>query len=189
MMKDYRIFVEERLNTGYALQERNLSDSDCLHYVKAVAEELSRRPFEEETLYEDICRYINRINEGASTEKFLKNSGKLDEKKFYDYARIDKNTWSNIRLQAKGITKESALKLVIALQLSEKEAQELLKKASWSFNRSDYRDRVIIALLHTRCFDPREAAELLEEYSKNEKHPFQNIYDMKRIADRPEGGL
>ena len=56
-MKDYRIFVEERLNTGYALQKRNLSDADCLHYAKAVAEELSRRPFEEEaTLYEDICQ-------------------------------------------------------------------------------------------------------------------------------------
>lgn len=185
-MKDYRIFVEERLNTGDALQKRNLSDADCLHYAKAVAEELSRRPFEEETtLYEDICQYINRINQGASTEKFLKKSGKTDEKKFYDYAQIDKNTWSNIRLKARGITKESALKLVIALQLSEKEAQELLKKASWSYNKSDYRDRVIIALLHVRCFDPRKAAWLLEEYGKNERHPFRNIYDMKRIAPLP----
>lgn len=185
-MKDYRIFVEERLNTGYALQKRNLSDADCLHYVKEVAEELSRRPFEEETtLYEDICQYINRINQGASTEKFLKKSGKTDEKKFYDYAQIDKNTWSNIRLKARGITKESALKLVIALQLSEKEAQELLKKASWSFNKSDYRDRVIIALLHVGCFDPQKAAWLLEEYGKNEKHPFPNIYDMKRIPPLP----
>ena len=74
---------------------------------------------------------------------------------------------------------------MIALQLSEKEAQDLLKKASWSFNKSDYRDRVIIALLHVRCFDPRKAAWLLEEYGKNERHPFRNIYDMKRIAPLP----
>ena len=143
---------------------------------------------------ETRCARIAKLSSGPETnwqalkkkfEKFLKKSGKTDEKKFYDYAQIDKNTWSNIRLKARGITKEGALKLVIALQLSEKEAQELLKKASWSFNKSDYRDRVIIALLHVRCFDPRKAAWLLEEYGKNERHPFRNIYDMKRIPSLP----
>lgn len=181
-MKPYGIYVEEKLNTEYALQERHLSDSDCVHYVKAVAEELSRGAFEEEkTLYEDICFYLERMNQGDPEEKFKKKSGRLDEKRFYDYAQIDKNTWSNMRLNAKGITKESALKLVIALQLSEREAEKLLKKASWSFNRNDYRDRVILALLHIRCFDPYEAAGLLEEYGKKEEHPFRNIYDMERV--------
>ena len=185
-MADYKIYVEEKLNKQFALQNRNMIDTDCLHYIRSVAKILDEK--EETSLYEDVCTYLARINNDndTSTEKFIKKSGKLDEKKFYDYAQIGKNTWSNIRLNAKGITKESALKLVIALQLNEEEAKVILKKASWSFNPNDDRDNVILALLHRKCFVPKDAARILESYANTQKEGeticlFENIYDVKKL--------
>ncbi len=188
-MKNLKINIEEQLNSQYAKQVRLAEENECIHYLKKVnveLEELSKG--NNVSLYDEICNYIRRINENKKRDKdgnknapFEKKSGKLDEKEFYKYAYIDKNTWSNIRLNAKGISKESALKLVIALQLEEDEAKRLLKKASWSFDVSEQRDRVILALLHIHCFHPEEAAELLDVYSKDKNNPFINIYDMEKI--------
>ena len=68
----------------------------------------------------------------------------------------------------------------------EDEAKKLLKKASWSFDVSEQRDRVILAILHIHCFYPEEAAELLDVYSKDKNNPFINIYDMEKIRKNKE---
>lgn len=176
------ITVEEELNAQISIANYGCGDEKRVHQLRKVAEELSRISISAETsLYEDICRYIQRIEK---PDTFVKKSLKLDEKKFYEYADIDKNTWSNIRLNAKGISRESGFKLAIALQLSEKEAEALLEKASIAFDKREYLDKIVLALLRIECYEPKAAAELLEEYGRDEAHPFKNIYNIERMKKK-----
>ena len=78
--------------------------------------------------------------------------------------------------RSKGISRESALKLVIALQVTEERAEFLLGKLSFALNPGDYRDRIIIAILNARCYNPDQASEVLEWYGRNGKYKFTNIY-------------
>ncbi|PNV61547.1 hypothetical protein C0033_13265 [Clostridium sp. chh4-2] len=170
--------VEEELNAQHCIEQGVSTEEKRVHqYKQALERALESILDDNSTLYQDICAYLYRIKVPSFIKKkAAQQEAELDEPKFYLYAYIDKNTWSNIRLEAKRISKESALKLVIALQLTEKEAKELVKKASYALSRTDYRDHVIIALLHIQCYDPDEASEILEVLGKNKKHPFENIY-------------
>ena len=180
--KTQMITVEEELNAQISIANCKCSDENRIHQLRKVAKELSEISLSgEKSLYEDICQYIQKIEE---PNIFVKKSKKLDEKKFYEYADIDKNTWSNIRLNAKGISRESGFKLAIALQLSEKEAETLLEKASIAFDKREYLDKIVLALLRIECYEPMAAAELLEEYGKNELHPFKNIYNIERMKKK-----
>ena len=122
------------------------------------------------TLYSYVCEKMKRYS------RFVKKNGKLDESGFYTYARIDKTTWSNIRWNLRTPSKETLLKLVFALMLNEKEADELLKRGCNSLNEQDPRDRVVLALIDVRCYDIESVYDVLEEYGKNGAQPFKNIY-------------
>lgn len=133
----------------------------------------SREPGE--SLYEMTLRLLRRLNNPV----FRRKSGELNEAAFYKYARIEKNTWSNIRLGSTVPRKETVLKLVIALQLSEAEASALLAKASWSFSDTDPRDAVILACIDVGCYDIETVYDTLEEYAHsdpNQPRRFKNIY-------------
>lgn len=173
------IYHKKELNTQMNTKNRKETDNGTICRIESVTKELEQFALmKESSLYEDICSYISRIR---FPNTFIKKSGKLDEKKFYDYAYLNKNTWSNIRLNTKGISKDSALKLVIALQLTVEEAEKLIKKASLSMNCNEYPDRIVIALLNIRCYDPRAAAYLIEECRQITKPSFKNIYDMRKF--------
>lgn len=128
-----------------------------------------------ESLYSMILGFLERI-EGT---QFRRKSGGLNEAAFYKYARIEKNTWSNIRLGNTTPQKETMLKLVIALRLNEQEAVALLAKASYGFNDTDLRDMVILACIDTNCYEIETVYEILEEYADDgpgRLRRFRNIY-------------
>lgn len=108
--------------------------------------------------------------------RFVKKSGALDEAGFYAYARIDKSTWSSLRWNLRSPSKETLLKLVFALRLTEAEANVLMKRGSNSLNESDPRDRVVLALLDIGCYEIEDVYDVLEEYGTNGVQPFKNIY-------------
>ncbi|MCI7813053.1 MAG: hypothetical protein SO016_08515 [Lachnospiraceae bacterium] len=164
--------VEERLNTKYQVEKIYPSTPNMVFkYRDALEDALKNHPMGE-SLYEMICRWIERMR----NPYFVKKNGKLDEAGFYTYAMIDKNTWSNIRWNKTVPKKETLLKLIIALKLNRREADELMNKASNSLTDSDPRDRIIMALIDIQCYEIEEVYEILEEYGKDAEHPFPNIY-------------
>lgn len=127
----------------------------------------------EATLYEKIMEYIRRQNNPA----FFRKNGEVKESGFYKYAYIDKSTWSELRWNLVVPKKKTLLKLVIALQLNEEEATDLMWRGSSSFNPKDMRDQIILALIDIRCYDPDMVYEVLEEYRLHGGQKIENIYD------------
>lgn len=133
---------------------------------------IERRQEEQKSLYDFLCVWLEK-------RKWIKKSGKLDEAGFYKYAMVDKNTWSNIRWNKGLPSKETLLKLIIALKMNEQEANELMRKGSNALNPLDARDRIILALIDIGCYDILDVYDVLEEYGKNPsktENCFENIY-------------
>lgn len=127
----------------------------------------------EATLYEKVIEYIRR----QSNPAFFRKNGEIKEAGFYKYACIDKSTWSELRWNLVVPKKKTLLKLVIALQLNEEEATDLMWRGSSSFNPKDLRDQIILALIDIRCYDPDTVYEVLEEYRLHGGQKIENIYD------------
>ena len=182
-----KIHIEELINAEQCAAKRNSTNLEIIHkYKEDLDKELEKVVLEEFTFYQEVCQYIRNIKIPSFMKPYNKirvrddkfDDADIDAPKFYLYAYIDKNTWSNIRNGRKQLSKESALKLVIALQLSEEQANQLLRKVSMVLNNIDYRDQIVIALLKAHCYDPDEASMVLEWYSKNGKVKFENIYEL-----------
>lgn len=132
---------------------------------------------QEETLYQVIIRHIRGLN----NPNFYRKNGELKESAFYEYAYIDKSTWSELRYNKIVPKKKTLLRLVIALRLNEENAIDLLRRGSSSFDPKDMRDQIILALIELKCYNPDDVYEVLEEYRLHGPHPFENIYDIKNL--------
>lgn len=130
---------------------------------------------QDETLYKFILRNIRRMND----PKFYRKNGNLNESAFYQYAIIDKSTWSELRWNQVVPTKKTLLKLVVALRLNESEAEELMHKGSSSFDPKDIRDQIILVMIQLRHYEIEEVYDVLEEYRLNGPQPFENIYSTR----------
>lgn len=167
-----KILLEEELNKRRQIKKLYPKKAVmAFHFKPSLEQALLNHP-KGESLYDTVLKYIARMR----NPYFIKKSGKLDEAGFYTYARIDKNTWSNLRWGKTLPKKETLLKLIIALRLNMDEANKLMHKASNSLTDIDPRDRIIMALIDIRCYDIEDVYEILEDYGKNGAQPFKNIY-------------
>lgn len=170
IMKNIKLFlqIEESLN------RRKRTGCPVIRKVNPAIEQAIRdreqRAQGSGSLYDYVCTMM------ARQSRFRKKSGKLDEAGFYAYAQIDKTTWSNLRWGLRVPSKETLLKLVFALRLTEAEANVLMTRGSNSLNEMDPRDRIVLALLDIACYDIESVYEVLEEYGTRGAHPFKNIY-------------
>lgn len=170
MNKMLFVKVEEYLNSHPVSEQVGVP---CMEKISSrITDAINKFPEDQESLYDFLCKWLKH-------RKWVRKSGKLDESGFYKYAMIDKNTWSNIRWNKGWPSKETLLKLVIALRMNEQEANELMRKGSGVLNPLDPRDRIILALIDIKCYDINDVYEVLEEYGKNPADPekrFANIY-------------
>lgn len=146
----------------------------CFGKVSQQVQEAVRQREKKATTAGSLYSYVQE--QMRRQVRFVKKNGALDEAGFYAYARIDKSTWSGLRWNLRNPSKETLLKLVFALRLTEAEANELMKRGSNSLNESDPRDLVVLALLDIGCYDIEDVYDVLEEYGTNGAHPFKNIY-------------
>lgn len=183
-LKRMLIAVEEMLNHGTrnieiaAKVEDSLVELIELQLKSYVAESLP-------TIYEDVIFYIKRLGDS----RFLRKNGGVKEAAFYQYAYIDKSTWSGMKWNQLTPSKKTVFKLALALRLSEAETESLLSKANWSFDLEDYQERLILALIELRDapykLDVDGIVEVLEYYQRNGPVPFDSIYDTpEMIAER-----
>ncbi len=164
------IKIEEYINNHPVKREISLMETNKVN--PRIERAIERRKEEGGKLYDLLCKWLE-------VRKWVKKSGKLDEAGFYRYAMIDKNTWSNIRWNKGLPSKDTLLKLVIALKLNEQEAGELMRRGSSALNPQDSRDRIILALLDIGCYDIDAIYEVMEEYGKHPANPkdrFENLY-------------
>lgn len=163
----------EQVGAALARREKAMPERCFTKVIPQVQDAVQRREkkaADAGSLYDYIRQMMRR------QARFVKKNGTLDEAGFYAYARIDKSTWSNLRWNLRLPSKETLLKLVFALRLSEEEANVLMKRGSNSLNETDPRDRVILALLDIRCYEIEDVYNVLEEYGTNGAQPFKNIY-------------
>ena len=175
MTNQLLIQIEERVNRRFrtAFVSQTAEQADTLAKVD-ISGALSNRA-QGESLYDTTLRYLRRLDRA----EFRRKNCSVNEASFYKYARIEKSTWSHIRLGETLPQKETMLKLVIALRLNEADATKLLSKASCSFNDTDLRDMVILACIDVCCYDIETVYDILEEYADdgpNRPRRFKNIY-------------
>lgn len=172
------VSIEERINKRrtYALYTCKSSAFKKIddRIVKAIDDRIMANK-NCDTLYSAILMYLKRLN----NPKYQRKNGEINEAAFYRDAFIDKSTWSDIRWGKIVPNKKTLLKLVIALRLSEEEANVLMALGSNSLNSSDPRDIVVLALIDIKCYDICDVYDVLEEYGKNGKEKFDNIYDIR----------
>lgn len=168
MDKKLMIKIEEYLNS---LPQRNAVQKVDPDIHAALEEAIKNRTdtVSKESLYDFLCNQLRR-------QHFVKKSGLLDEAGFYTYAQISSNTWSNIRWGNGNPSKETLLKLIIALKMDEDDVDVLMKLGHNELKLSDPRDRVILALMDIHCYDIYTVYDVLEEYGQHGAQQFSNIY-------------
>ena len=186
------IEIEENINHDKSLKnasrfDMTKIDSDIIdeintHIDQAVVFDLS----EKFTLYDDIIAYIKRLG----VKDYLRRNGEVKEATFYQRAYIDKSTWSDIKWDKINPSKKTILKLIIALELNEKESEEMLRKCKERFEYDNIQDQIILAIIKIRTkrkLEIEEVKDILFEYQEmyKEINPFDCIYETpEMIAER-----
>lgn len=137
-------------------------------------------------LYDEIIIYIKRLNDS----RYIRKNGEVKEATFYQDARIDKSTWSDIKWNQITPSKKTLLKLILALNLTHKEAEALLERGKEKFDPEDIQDQIIEAIMIVRekhALTVQDIEDILFEYQEmyaNTK-PFDCIYETPAmIAER-----
>lgn len=178
------IAVEEMLNrVAGGIETATKVDDGLVELIDLQLRECVAEP--SSTIYEDAIFYIKRLGDS----RFLRKNGNVKEATFYQYAYIDKSTWSGMKWNLLTPSKKTIFKLALALKLSEAETESLLSKAHQSFDLNDYQEQLIWALIELRNgpykLDVDGIVEVLEYYQRNGPKPFDSIYDTpEMIAER-----
>lgn len=108
---------------------------------------------------------------------FVYNDGQLNFVKFYTYARINPDVWHTFITQKHKASEDTMFKIIFALQLSEKEADDFLSLGGAAFNKSNVTHKYVLACINTKIYDPDEIYEVLDFYKVH------NIYAEKSRKD------
>ena len=114
----------------------------------------------------------NFINTNKEDNKFQKLLFKyIDEKELkdsdvYNKVHIDRRLFSKIRSDEEyHPSKETVILLGLALELNEKEMDDLLRSASYSLPRNNYYDLIIRFCFNEKIYKLTEVNNLLDNYS------------------------
>ncbi len=195
---DYKILmeIEEYINTRFCNVSLELPDN-CVNaptafyfmpnddFYNELDKSLMKKQkgeFGYSKLYCILLEYIARLDRTDFYFKSGDKKGELNGAGFCAYAQIDDSSWSNIKWGTGNIKKETLLKIIVALKLSEQDAKIIMEQGSSGFSDSDFRDQLMLALIN--CKEWREmdyivVYEIMERYRNDglPEHRFKNIYD------------
>lgn len=140
----------------------------------------------EKSIYDIVIAYIKEMND----PRFLKKNGEVKEAAFYQYAYIDKSTWSDMKWKKIKVKKKTLLKLILALNLGKEQAGELLSQGGEKFDFSNFQDKLILAIIEVRkvhTLDVKDIVDIIFEYQDmyQDTQPFDSIYETaEMIAER-----
>ncbi len=117
-------------------------------------------------IYEQLERNLPPLEDTFRDQllKLIRASGKT-EAEVYNKAHIDRRLFSKIRTN-KDYTpsKATILALILALDLEEKEAKDLLERAGYSFSKAQKGDIIILFFIRNRVYDIYVINDALEHF-------------------------
>lgn len=142
-----------------------------IHFKKAkmnIYEHCSCEAVFEDIKGNDVDNYINDNKDGNLFQKLLFNyidSKGLKDSDVYNKVGIDRRLFSKIRSNDNyHPSKETVILLCIALELNEKETEELLSSASYSLPKNNVFDLIIRFCLIEKIYDISTINDLLYDH-------------------------
>ena len=195
---DITVFVEieENINQRSNKKHVNGSTSGSNKYDSKIIEEIKSHIKESvevdlalsRPLYDEIILYIKRLN----NSRYIRKNGDVKEATFYQDARIDKSTWSDIKWNQITPSKKTLLKLILALNLTHEEAEALLERGKEKFDPEDIQDQIIEAIMIVRQkhdLTVQDIEDILFEYQEmySKTKPFDCIYETPAMVAERKG--
>lgn len=191
MTESIFIEIEEILNQKFRVKRSKKHSSRSDLYDEKIFDEINSHINETVEadlkkslpLYDLIISYIKRMN----NSRFLRKNGEVKEATFYQYAKIDKSTWSEIKWDQITPSKKTLLKLIIALELTHEEAEDLLDRVKERFDPNDIQDQIIEAIMIVRKrhhLTVNDIECILFEYQEmySTTKPFDCIYETPKMS-------
>ena len=198
------VSVEERLNnSGFprSFSESKIPetawgrlDPGLMRLIAGETEKKKKReaggPDRGSVLYREVViPYIKRLGD----VRFLKKNGEVREAAFYEYAWIDKTTWSDFKWGKVRPSKKTILKLIFALQLGKTEALELMQLGNCKLEpEKDSQDLIISCILDYeentgKRYTVDDVMEILDTCRNWGRESYDSIYDTPDIIAARKG--
>ncbi len=116
----------------------------------------------------DLDNYINENNNDDKFQELLFkyiDSKELKDSDVYNKVHIDRRLFSKIRNEKYHPSKETVILLGLALELNEKELDELLASAAYTLPKNNVYDLIIRFCFVEGIYDLKEVNELLDSYN------------------------
>lgn len=128
---------------------------------------LPNRSKEQNEQISEVCRYIDENRNEDSFRKtlfrFIDTKG-FNDVDVYKKARLTRNVFHCIKkTENYQVSKKTAIKFAIALELTNSEAEELLNSAGFSLNHSSPFDLIIMYHLDHHIYDVIRINDVLED--------------------------
>ena len=195
---DITVFVEIEENINQRSNKKHVNNSASVSnkYDSKIIEEIKSHIKESvevdlalsRPLYDEIILYIKRLN----NSRYIRKNGDVKEATFYQDARIDKSTWSDIKWNQITPSKKTLLKLILALNLTHEEAEALLERGKEKFDPEDIQDQIIEAIMIVRQkhdLTVQDIEDILFEYQEmySKTKPFDCIYETPSMVAERKG--
>lgn len=152
--KKARYEVERSCSYG----ARALADMECMEEAPLKAKNAGSF---------DLDNYINKNNNDEKFQELLFkyiDERELKDSDVYNKVHIDRRLFSKIRNEKYHPSKETVILLGLALELNEKEFDELLTSASYSLPKNNVYDLIIRFCFVEGIYSLKDVNELLDSY-------------------------
>ena len=104
--------------------------------------------------YESVCYYIDK-------------KGFKSDAAFYNMIGMPRQLFAKMRNGSNNLSKKTVLWIIVGLQLDYPQANDLLRKAGYSFRGSDKRDVILCYIFRNGVYDLRTVNEVLYHFGQD----------------------
>ena len=167
MFEKLKLYIDENLVDENRLLARGLgnyynSEDNNISYKQA---KINKKVMLEEAI--SINEFIQQKDDYSNFQTMLFkliDDRNLKDSDVYNKVHMDRRLFSKIRNDNYHPSKETIILLGIALELSEKEIDELLESASYSLPKNNHYDLIIRFCFINKIFKLDDINELLDKY-------------------------
>jgi hypothetical protein len=166
MIEKLQLYINENLVVENRMLARGMGN---YYYLEDNNVNKEKRNFKT-TLMENAVNINDFIKQKEDYNNFqsllfkMIDERNLKDSDVYNRVHIDRRLFSKIRNENYHPSKETIILLGIALELSEKEIDELLESASYSLPKNNHYDLIIRFCFINKIFKLNEINELLDKY-------------------------
>ena len=167
MFEKLKLYIDENLVVENRMLARGMgnyyySEDNNISYKQA---KINKKVMLEEAI--SINDFIQQKDDYSNFQTMLFkliDDRNLKDSDVYNKVHMDRRLFSKIRNDNYHPSKETIILLGIALELSEKEIEELLESASYSLPKNNHYDLIIRFCFINKIFKLEEINELLDKY-------------------------